>query len=291
MTEKKVFLSVKKVLLVGASGFLGASLKDLLPSKELLLTIAGRDEVDLSESLSSEFRMKLCEERFDYVIIAAAITDVEKCFQDQKHSHQVNVRGTMGLLDAVRAANAVPVFFSSDYVFEPVQALHQEEDPRLPQTVYGQQKLTIEKYIETQFPEFLIFRTSKLMSKTRHPRNILTPLLQNLAKGLPTPSFENQWLNPVFVEDIAAVLARAFQVGLSGIYHSGTKTVFTRAGLARSVAQALGYDPALIYSVQMSALPFSEPRPQFNTLNCKKIEESLGFRFVEVLEALPEFQL
>jgi len=139
-------------------------------------------------------------------VICSAITDIEKCSQNQKGSHQINVAGTIDLLEAFKRLNITPIFFSSDYIFNPSKFAHQEEDQRNPSTCYGKQKLLVEEYIENGFDKYLIFRTSKLMSMTAHPKNILLPVIRNLSAGIPTRCFEDQWLNPVFVEDIAELI-------------------------------------------------------------------------------------
>lgn len=185
---------------------------------------------------------------------------------------------------------AIPVFFSSDYVFRPEAKSYQEQDLRAPETSYGSQKLAVEQYLEQNFENFLIFRTSKLMSKFAQPKNILLPVIRDLAASKPVRCFQDQRLNPVFVEDIAEVLKVAFDRRLRGIYHLGTRRVFTRFELAKFLAVALGYNADLVQSLRMSEVDFSEPRPTHNTLNCDKIETALGFRFTEIEEALPDLR-
>jgi len=249
----------------------------------------GRDQIDLSHPISPSLVDTL--KNYQYVLICAAITDVEKCFQDRELSERVNVSGMRELLDLIKKAGAIPVFFSSDYVFANKVAFHQEQDECAPETHYGRQKLAIEQYLEANFERYLIFRTSKLMSTTRHPKNILFPMVRDLSVSKPLRCFEDQWFNPVFVEDIAKVIAIACRRNLSGIYHLGTRRIFTRYELGTFLATSLGFDPALIQSMHMSDIKFSEKRPTHNTLDCRKIESALDFRFTEIEEALGDIRL
>jgi dTDP-4-dehydrorhamnose reductase len=246
-----------------------------------------RSEIDFSQPISTSAEHRIKSGNYQYVAICAAITDVEQCYRDQKLSEQVNVVATTEILKAIRSSGAVPIFFSSDYVFPNTVALHREEDRRAPETRYGQQKLAVELFIEKNFDRFLVFRTSKLMSMTSHSKNILLPVLQCLRASKPIRCFEDQWMNPVFVEDIAKVVMAASVQHLSGTFHLGTRKVFTRAELGRFLAKALGFDPTLIQSIKMSDIEFSEPRPTHNTLDCSKIEKALeDFRFTEIESAL-----
>ena len=240
--------------------------------------------------MASEAEEYLKNEKFDYIVLSAAISDVEKCYQDQMLSQQVNVDGVIALFEIVKQTNAKPVFFSSDYVFSGKLSPYQEDDKKSPQTVYGQQKLAVENYLENNFDKYLIFRTSKLMSKTMHPKNILLPILCGLAAGNTLKCFEDQFINPVFVEDVTKVLDRAFTSNLNGTFHLGTRRIFSRFELAKFLASSLQLDANLIEPIKMDSIQFSEMRPSNNTLTCSKIENSLDFKFCEIEDAIQDLE-
>jgi dTDP-4-dehydrorhamnose reductase len=95
-------------------------------------------------------------------------------------------------------------------------------------------------------------------------------------------------LNPVFIEDIAQIILAAGRRKLNGVYHLGTRQVFSRFELNRFVAAAIGCDISLVRPVRMSDNNFSEPRPLHNTLACQKIERALDFQFTEIAEITTE---
>lgn len=285
------FNAKTKILVIGNSGFLGSYLSSALNDKNLHTDSIGRDVIDLSKPIQSDFIQLLHKTNYNYAVICSAITDVEKCFNDQTLSHQVNVKGTIDLLKVLQDKKITPIFFSSDYVFHSNEAIHTENDSPDPKTCYGQQKLEVENFLENNIENFLIFRTSKLMSKTSHAKNILFPILKNLSANKTTHAFEDQWLNPVFIEDISEVIKRSRDSQLNGIFHLGTRQIFTRYELGQFLASSLGYDPNLIQPIKMQNMTFSEPRPSHNTLNCKKIENALDFKFTEIADALKELKL
>jgi dTDP-4-dehydrorhamnose reductase len=281
-------MKFKKVLIIGETGFLGSSLMNHLSTDSLNIHFVNRSLFDLSEVIKPEFADFMIQEKFQYVVICAAITDIEKCFKEQTLSNQINIVGTQRLLDLIKQNQAIPVFFSSDYVFSGKSSPYEENDARNPTTIYGHQKLSTENFIENNFDQFLIFRTSKLMSKTSHPKNILYPLICDLVSGKSSRWFEDQLLNPVFVEDIAKVLKLAFMENLKGTFHLGTRRIYTRAEIGRFLASSLGYDTQLIESIRMRDILFSERRPTNNTLNCEKIEKAVGFSFCELENSLSD---
>lgn len=224
--------------------------------------------------------------QFDYVIICAAIADVEKCYLDQILSYQVNVTGTLELLNIAKTCKTIPIFFSSDYVFSGKETPYCETDIPNPLTIYGKQKLAVEKFIQENFNEYLIFRTSKLMSKTNHPKNILLPILNNLKMKMPSHLFMDQLLNPVLTEDIAQVITKSIDKRLSGLYHLGTKRCFNRAELGKFIAMTINSDVDLIKSTRMKEMIFPEKRPSNNSLKCNKIENDLNFNFSEIADII-----
>jgi dTDP-4-dehydrorhamnose reductase len=220
-------------------------------------------------------------------VICAAITDVEKCFQNRSLSEQVNVLGTKHLLEAIKKSGAIPVFFSSDYVFHG-NLPNKESDKRNPTTIYGRQKAEVEKYIESNFAEFLLFRTSKLVAKFNHPKNILSQIAHSLSSSQKVSCFEDQRVNPIFIEDIAELLKRAFQKSLNGVYHLGTDKIFTRVELGIQIAKSLNFEANLIQPTRMSDMKFQEIRPTHNLLSCEKIKSALNFCATELEEGLSE---
>jgi dTDP-4-dehydrorhamnose reductase len=276
-----------RVLIIGHTGFLGSFLASALGRGSLSVDVVDRAVFDLAKPPTRDFSDFLEAGNFQYAIICAAITDVEKCHRDQSLSEQVNVHGQRALLGLLKQAGVIPVFFSSDYVFSGRSSPYLEDDNRNPTTVYGRQKLAIENHLEANFEKRLVFRTSKLMSRTRHPRNILYPLIRDLAAGKVSRCAEDQRLTPVFIEDIAAALTAAIRQDLSGTFHLGTRRVYTRAELGRFLASSLGFEPKLIESIRLADIGTSEPRPTNNALNCVKIEQALDFSFLEIADSLP----
>ncbi len=272
---------MNKILLIGHTGFLGSALHEIL-SAHFHITITNKELLDLSKPVTQEFKDFFRAQHFNYVIIAAAISDVEKCYTQQEFSSMVNVSGTQDILNLALSTNTIPIFFSSDYVFSGKNSPYTEEDIPNPQTVYGRQKLMIENFIQDHFKTFLIFRTSKLMSKTNHPKNILLPIIKNLNGGKITRYFSDQHMNPVFIEDIADVIIKAIPAKLSGLFHLGTRTYFTRYELALHLAKLKNKDENLIEPMLMSEIRFSEIIPTNNMLECKKIKSALNFTFNEV---------
>jgi dTDP-4-dehydrorhamnose reductase len=269
---------------------LGESIVTHLRSQGLAPLTPSRAELDLAGLTRSAAAKLLREGGVTHAVICAAISDVDRCAADIAYSRAINVEGVARLIDACVEAGVTPVFYSSDYVFAGDRDSYREEDPCRPTTEYGRQKLEIENYLRERAPgHHLIFRFAKLMSMDSRPRSILADAAARLRKGEPFLCPEDQWITPVYCEDVAQALTRSIESGLHGIYHLATRKQLTRLELVRLVAREIGVEsPELIIRpVRVRDLPAPIPRPCHNTLDAGRFEREADFRFRELGDGLP----
>lgn len=126
-------------LLVGASGLLGTHLK----------IEAGRpthQELDITQPITPK--------KYDLIIDCAGYTKVEQAEIERLKCFDVNVRGTLNLLNAYPTTPFV--FISSEYAFAP-------------KNFYGLTKMLAEQLVMTH-PNYLIIRTLFKPEPFPHPR-------------------------------------------------------------------------------------------------------------------------
>lgn len=278
-------MSTPCILLVGAGGFLGRALERYFTQRKIPLLATARSPVaeqlalDLEKPVAEQLREAFSREKFSHAIICAAITEIGACYRNPALSHRVNVEATAELLALCKAAGTKPVFFSSDLVFPNEAEFYGEEDTPAPSTLYGKQKLAVEDFIRESFPEHLIFRTSKLMSLEPSHRNILWQVVDSLEKNQTVRPFHDQFITPVFIEDVAKVAERAIGAGLSGTFHLAAEERMNRVELAQRICDRMGKSQELIQPISMADIDFGEPRGRIYTLNSEKIRRALEFEF------------
>ena len=177
---KEKEMTRKKILVTGASGFIGSfiveqgiaagyevwagmrknSSKQFLqnPSIKFIELNLG-DEDTLQQQI---MRFKEAHGTWDYVIHAAGAT---KCI-DKKEFLYINYRGTKNLVKALKSNNAVPqkfIYLSSLSVFGPAREGEphtpiRDNDTATPNTAYGHSKLMAENYIKKSDIPYIILR-------------------------------------------------------------------------------------------------------------------------------------
>ena len=155
-----------KILITGASGFIGSFIVDEALKKGFDTWAAVRkssskeylkDErinfIELNLSSKAQLIEQLRGHDFDYVVHAAGVT---KCLNKQDF-HRINTEGTKNIIDAILELQ-MPlkrfVFVSSLSVFgaikeqQPYDEIRETDIPQ-PNTEYGRSKLAAEKYLES----------------------------------------------------------------------------------------------------------------------------------------------
>jgi dTDP-4-dehydrorhamnose reductase len=266
-----------KILLVSGSGLLGAKLADCFESESVAFEATTRAQLELARPVAPQLAPWLARGGFTHAVICAAMADVDACFRQPELSRRVNVLA-VGELARILADAAIRVaFFSTDLVFDGKSDFCREEDPTGPTTLYGRQKLEAERLVLAASGANLVFRTSKLMALDAHPRNLLTPVLRAAASVAEYHAFRDQFVTPVFAEDVSRAVPLAFRHSLSGIYHVAGRERLSRAELARRACAAVGLDSSRITETSMCDAKLSECRGPRNTLAVEKLARDAGF--------------
>ncbi|MGV3763845.1 NAD-dependent epimerase/dehydratase family protein [Parapedobacter sp.] len=140
-----------QVLLSGASGFLGAILKENLTSGSFAVTSLGRSASDLSIDIRHPFSFDL-NPRFEIVVHAAAKAhSVPETEAEKEGFYQVNYEGTKNLCRALENLKALPrsfVFVSTVAVYgvDEGEGIDESRPPN-PVTPYADSKALAEKWL------------------------------------------------------------------------------------------------------------------------------------------------
>ena len=156
--------------------------------------------------------------RPDWIVLAAAYTDVDGCETNRDLAFEVNCRGAVNVARAAKEQGARLLFISTDYVFDGTKTTpYATGDPRSPRSVYGQSKADAEVQIGAILPQCCVARTSWLFGPGGKcfPNTIL-----KLAATRPQLEVVgDQRGSPTYSVDLARALIQLCRQGASGIVH------------------------------------------------------------------------
>lgn len=275
---------MRPILIFGSTGFLGKTFfaRDFARP----LVAMNRQAYDFTRPITPELREKLRASDASTAIILTAISGLDECRQNPSESQAVNVTGTVALLKELKAHNIKPVFFSTDYVFDGQRGMYREGDPTHPVTIYGQHKVQTENFLRENFAKHLILRTSKQVAMRIDSKNLLSELAIKLRAGQKIRCANDNWIAPVFVEDIVQMTLQSIDKGLNGTFHIAAEKPCTRFELGLAIADSVGASRALVESCSILDLKFAEIRPPHCTLDSRELRSRLDFELTSISAGL-----
>jgi UDP-glucose 4-epimerase len=231
-----------RVIVTGGAGFIGSHVVDALTARgdevHVLdnLVTGARENVNPSATLHEGDIRSDARELFDDVrpvlcVHLAAQADVGTSVQRPDYDAEVNVLGTVRILEAARAHGAQVVFSSTGgAIYGECDSPATELAPRRPLSPYGMAKLAAEEYLAGWNRLYGTDHVALRFANVYGPRQsasleggVVAIFLERMAAGQPTAinGDGNQTRDFVYVGDVArAVLAAVGRAG--GVFNIGT---------------------------------------------------------------------
>ena len=286
-----------RFLVVGASGFVGQHVWEHV--KSLGLEVVGtqararKPELVTFDILQDTLtdcvgRSFFAREGQVFVILCAAVSDMDRCLQDRELSHRVNVERTIQLINEAYTLDAKPVFISTGFVFDGTVGYYAEDAPLSPVNEYGRFKAEVEVYLWNKAPETFVVRLDKTVSDAPHPQNLFSEWHERLTQDLPIICIQGQLFSVTCIKDIARAIVLGCQCGLTGLFHVANSEYFYRDELARQFCYTAGKIPNVICR-PLDEFNFVDNRALKSYLDGSKFVEATGFRFTSMRQVMQEF--
>jgi dTDP-4-dehydrorhamnose reductase len=281
------------VLVVGGTGLVGSHVVDhaVERSHEVSWTYltgdvgdADTDAYRLDKTDADAADALLAALDPDAVVDAAAFVDVDACETDRDRAWTVNVTGTRNVAAAAASIGAHYLTLSTDYVFpgDPTAAPYTVGDPVAPTNYYGVTKYAAEGATRIA-DEWTILRTSVVYGDG--PANFVTWAHSELDAGNEIGIVDDQVSTPTYAPDLAQAAVAVVEGTVTGLYHATGPRSLSRYAFTQRLAEAYGYDPALVTPITTEELGQVAPRPTDGSLDSTPLYERLGWTFHTPREA------
>ncbi|MEF9438196.1 MAG: dTDP-4-dehydrorhamnose reductase [Candidatus Mariimomonas ferrooxydans] len=248
-----------KIALTGSGGMLGYAIKQVFSNVELIAF--SRKDFDITDLDNTKAKIK--EIKPDYLIHAAAYTDVDGCELNPEKAYHVNGLGTRNVVMACEAVNCPIIYISTDYVFNGIKKEpYNEWDIPDPITKYGFSKLIGEHFVTCLTNRFYIVRTSWLYGKKG--KNFVDTIIKLLSKNQKIDVVNDQIGSPTYSYDLAVKLRDILCKGY-GVYHITNSSKCSWYEFAVEIAKIKGIQ-AEIRPVTSDKFIRPAKRPAFSVL-------------------------
>ena len=234
--------NIRKILITGASGFVGGRVTNTF--KEIFeLVTPTHDELDVTSADDVERFIK--ETGPDAILHLAAISNTGYCEEHPDESFLVNVVSVENLARAAAAHGCKLVWFSSDQVYNGNLecGLLSEEAEVSPENHYGRHKLLAEQRALEICPDSVALRATWMYDAERPGMkthgNFVLNFAQAIKNGTPLRFATREFRGITWVEEVVKNLPYTFELP-GGVYNFGAENHLNTYETARRYAEILG---------------------------------------------------
>lgn len=279
-----VIALMRRVLVTGASGMLGATLvKEWRDEFEIYAT----DRRNFVGSLSSRFRAfdlsrPDYDELFDWarpeiVIHCAAITNVDYCQDHPEEAMTVNGYSVEKVLHC--APDVRMIFISSDAVFSEGTNMATERDKAKPENIYGESKQLGERLLADCGPLHNVVRTTIVgRNLNSRKRGFVDWLVGSVRHRKQITLFDDVQFTPITIWHFADELRWLIENSAPQVIHVSGDAVLSKYEFGKAVCANLDLDTTRIVRGSIDDYPFHSKRRKNQTLSSELYKSISGRR-------------
>jgi len=216
----------------------------------------------------------------DVVFLLAAVARVNAIEQNESAAHTLNVLATKRLIQEVVAHKAMPIFMSTNQVFDGRSFDgYFETSQTNPMNAYAEHKVEIEEFISSLPEPWAILRTGWNISSRNEDPCVIQETYRTLLQADAKMATDNI-INITDVHDTAAAMLKVARQRMSGILHCANPEAVRRTDLADLIRARSRRGSEMAYkTVSFDEFKFSAARPARAWLRSERSKElNLSFK-------------
>lgn len=274
-------LKGKRILVTGVSGFVGSHLASELRRQEAeVLTLTERDGclIDIREwpkvrDLGGKWG------KFDLVYHLAALMFVPYSLENPRETYEVNVLGTLNILELCRLCGVEKVVFASSYVYGHPQYLPvDEEHPLNPTNPYARSKVVGEGLCKAYYEDYrlncTILRAFNIYGEGQGDSFLIPSILKQLVSGKIEVMDPEPRRDFLYISDAIEAYIKAGEYAQSDfeIINIGSGVSYSVDNIVKKVLEVWGQEAEVSYQHQRRRGEIMDV-----VANVQKAKEKLGW--------------
>jgi dTDP-4-dehydrorhamnose reductase len=286
----------KRILILGANGMLGQRTVRFYSSKENIELLGSSVEeapvydnagyVCCDITKRDQVKKLIFDFYPDYIINAAAFTNVDKSETEREAAWKLNVKSVEYLAEACRVLDSRLIHISSDYIFDGKKGPYGEKDKPCPLGYYGRTKLASENALKISGAMHTIIRTNVLYGAAESRPDFVRWAVDAVRSGKQIRIVTDQINNPTFIDDLVQAINKIIEFNKPGVFNIGGREFLSRFEFTEIIADFFHLDKNLIKPIVTSELNQPAPRPLRSGLLTLKAETELGYKPTSIIESL-----
>ncbi len=291
----------KRILIIGSNGMLGQRLAEFFSTRQDVELMCSSNEesslipntqytqVDITKKNSVK---ELILGFFpDFVINAAAYTNVDKSETERELAWKINVVGVENIALYSWTIDAHLIHISTDYIFDGKNGPYSENEKPNPVGYYGRTKLASENSIRSSGVRFTILRTNVLYGPAKNSRpDFVKWVISSLRDKKEIRIVTDQINNPTYIDDLVSGIQTICESKKEGVYNLGGKELLSRFDFTLRIAKYFGLDTQLVVPILTKELNQPAARPLNSGLINLKAETELNYKPRSIEESLEQMK-
>jgi len=277
---------MRKILITGASGLLGANLAvDMSADWEVIAQynkhrIASNrfesKQADLVQQNAAPGLLKQVQP--DVIIHCAALTHVDTCEKEPELTFQLNAEMAESVAAAAKQVGAYMVHISTDAVFDGEAGGYVETDPVHPINVYARSKVEGEERVLAVYPEAAVLRVNIFGWNAQNKFSLAEWFLDQLENNRICKGFTDVFVTPALVNALVPLLEAMAEEKISGIVHAAGADCVSKHEFGVRIANTFDLDSGLIEPSTIEEVGLVAARANRLCLKSVRLESELGVK-------------
>lgn len=243
---------MNKILIIGGNSQISANLR--ASNTESLYTSRKKnsaiyfDLIDKKSFINIESVIK--QEKIQNIIFLAAETSIDRCEKDSTYTSLINVTNTCFALKKLSDLGCFTIFLSSNHVFNCSAPFIDKDSMYDPFSIYGEQKLAVEKFVKKHNLNVAIIRPTKIITKEF---NLINSLRTSLSAGCQFDAFDDHFIAPISMEFLVKRLFELLNKPQTGFYQLSGDTDVSYYQLCSIIAKNENLNTNLITPIKAAS--------------------------------------
>ncbi|MBH8560999.1 NAD(P)-dependent oxidoreductase [Nostoc sp. CENA67] len=284
---------MKKLLVTGASGFLGWHLCQLAKQEWEVYGTYSSHKLEIPDikllkvNLTNfqELKQLFSDIKPAAVIHTAAQSQPNYCQTHPEESYKINVTVSCNIAGLCADTSIPCVFTSTDLVFDGLNPPYKETDIVCPVNIYGEQKVKAEVGMLERYPITAVCRMPLMFGReTPTAKSFIQPFIQNLKEGKELSLFIDEFRTPASGTTAGKGLLLALEK-VNGYIHLGGKERISRYDFVKLLVEVFQLPDTQIKSCRQQDVKMAAPRPADVSLDSSRAF-ALGYQPLPLKEEL-----
>lgn len=226
-----------RILVTGANGMLGTSIKKVFQNHDLTLTSSIELDVRNVKQV-----MSYADRKSDLILHLAAETDLSKAEFNPIDAYSTNHTGTQNMVELARILNIPIVYIGTAMIFDGKEKSYSEEDIANPTNHYGRSKYYGELAVKSYEKHYIVRSGWAFGGGPEIDKKFVNKVFKKIRSAVKKLyAVKDVYGNPTYTMDFAKTLKNIVEEEAPyGIYNSAGKGVASRYEVLKAFVNFLG---------------------------------------------------